>query len=592
MHKRLQRVIQKKTTTTYIMINKWNFLTLTNEQQDRKERLTDELGIDPHLAKLLVQRSIDTKEKAFDFFNPDLKNLHDPFLYPDMDLAVKRIEKAIGNKERILIYGDYDVDGTTAVALVYKFLRRFTNNIDYYIPDRYDEGYGISYQGVDYAEETGVKLVIALDCGIKAITKIDYAKEKGIDFIIGDHHMPDDELPKAVAVVNAKRVDSIYPYSELSGCGVGFKIVQAFSIRNNLPLSEITSLLDMVAVSIASDIVPMTGENRILMYHGLKQLNSNPNFGLKGIIDICRLGRKQLTLEDIVFKIGPRINASGRMMNGKEAVELLLSPNMTSARIKTKSIDQYNADRRELDKKITKQAINYIDNHVNIESLKGIVVYNETWHKGIVGIVASRLTERYHRPAIVLTKSNGMISGSARSVHGFDVYKAIESCRDILENFGGHTYAAGLSLKEENLPEFKRRFEAISFDEIEVGTIRPQLLVDLEISLSTITDEFVENLARFAPFGPDNSNPVFLSRGVIDDGGSMLVGRGLQHIKMEVVDATIDKPIQAIAFGFSDFFKELKQYQPIDICYTIEKNRHSGKVFTQLMIKDIKLSTR
>ena len=280
------------------------------------------------------------------------------------------------------------------------------------------------------------------------------------------------------------------------------------------------------------------------------------------------------------------------MMNGKEAVELLLSPNMTSARIKTKSIDQYNADRRELDKKITKQAINYIDNHVNIESLKGIVVYNETWHKGIVGIVASRLTERYHRPAIVLTKSNGMISGSARSVHGFDVYKAIESCRDILENFGGHTYAAGLSLKEENLPEFKRRFEAISFDEIEVGTIRPQLLVDLEISLSTITDEFVENLARFAPFGPDNSNPVFLSRGVIDDGGSMLVGRGLQHIKMEVVDATIDKPIQAIAFGFSDFFKELKQYQPIDICYTIEKNRHSGKVFTQLMIKDIKLSTR
>ena len=592
MHKRLQGAIEKKTTTTYIMINKWNFLTLTKEQEDKKERLTDELSIDPYLAKLLVQRNVDTKEKAFDFFNPDLKNLHDPFLYPDMDLAVKRIEQAIGNKERILIYGDYDVDGTTAVALVYKFLRRFTNNIDYYIPDRYDEGYGISYQGVDYAEETGVKLVIALDCGIKAITKIDYAKEKGIDFIIGDHHMPDDELPKAVAVVNAKRVDSIYPYSELSGCGVGFKIVQAFSIRNNLPLSEITNLLDMVAVSIASDIVPMTGENRILMYHGLKQLNSNPNFGLKGIIDICRLGRKQLTLEDIVFKIGPRINASGRMMNGKEAVELLLSTDMTAARIKTKSIDKYNADRRELDKKITKQAINYIDDHVNIESLKGIVVYDETWHKGIVGIVASRLTERYYRPAIVLTKSNGMISGSARSVHGFDVYKAIESCRDILENFGGHTYAAGLSMKEENLPEFKRRFEAISFDEIEVGTIRPQLLVDLEISLSTITDKFVESLANFAPFGPDNSNPVFLTRGVIDDGGSKLVGRGLQHIKMELVDATIDKPMQAIAFGFSDFFEELKQYQPIDICYTIEKNRHSGKAYTQLMIKDIKLSNR
>ncbi len=572
------------------MINKWNFLTLTNEQQDQKDKLIDELSIDPYLAKLLVQRGIDTKDKAFDFFNPDLANLHDPFLYPDMDLAVKRIEKAIGNKERILIYGDYDVDGTTAVALVYKFLRRFTNNIDYYIPDRYDEGYGISFQGIDYAEKTNVKLVIALDCGIKAITKIDYAKEKGIDFIIGDHHMPDDQLPKAVAVVNAKRVDSIYPYSELSGCGVGFKIVQAFSIQNNLPLSEITNLLDMVAVSIASDIVPMTGENRILMYHGLKQLNSNPNFGLKGIIDICRLNRKELALEDIVFKIGPRINASGRMMNGKEAVDLLLSTDMASARIKTKNIDKYNEDRRELDKKITKQAINYIDNHVNIESLKGIVVYDETWHKGIVGIVASRLTERYYRPAIVLTKSNGMISGSARSVLGFDVYKAIESCRDILENFGGHTYAAGLSMKEEHLEEFKRRFEAISFDEIEVGTIRPQLLIDLEIPLSSITHSFVESLAKFAPFGPDNSNPVFLTRGVVDDGRSELVGRGLQHIKLEIIDATIDKPMQAIAFGFARFFKDIKQYQPVDICYTIEKNRHSGEAYTQLMIKDIKLS--
>ena len=573
------------------MINKWNFLTLTNEQQDKKTILADELSIDPYLAKLLVQRRIDTKEKALTFFNPDLSDLHDPFLYPDMDLAVKRIEKAIGNKERILVYGDYDVDGTTAVALVYKFLRRFTNNIDYYIPDRYDEGYGISFQGIDYAEKTDVKLIIALDCGIKAITKVDYATEKGIDFIIGDHHMPDEQIPKAVAVVNAKRIDSVYPYSELSGCGVGFKIVQVFSIRNNLPLSEITNLLDMVAVSIASDIVPMTGENRILMYHGLKQLNSNPNFGLKGIIDICKLNRKELTLEDIVFKIGPRINASGRMMSGKEAVDLLLSSNMTSARIKSKNIDKYNEDRRELDKKITEQAINYIDNHVNIESLKGIVVYDETWHKGIVGIVASRLTERYYRPAVVLTKSNGMISGSARSVLGFDVYKAIESCRDIIENFGGHTYAAGLSMKEEHFEEFKRRFEAISFDEIEAGTIRPQLLIDLEIPLSSITHDFVKSLAKFAPFGPDNSNPVFLTRRVVDDGGSKLVGRGLQHIKLEITDVTIDKPMQAIAFGFSSFIKEIKQYQPFDICYTIEKNRHSGETYTQLLIKDIKLST-
>lgn len=574
------------------MINKWNFLTLTEEQQDKKFNLSDELPIDLYLAKLLVQRGVDTMSKALKFFNPDLADLHDPFLYPDMDLAVKRIEKAIGNKERILIYGDYDVDGTTAVALMYKFLRRFTNNIDYYIPDRYDEGYGISYQGIDYAEKSDVKLIIALDCGIKAIAKIDYATEKGIDFIIGDHHMPDDEIPKAIAVVNAKRVDSTYPYSELSGCGVAFKIVQAFSQQNNLPLSEITSLLDMVAVSIASDIVPMTGENRILMYYGLKQLNSNPNFGLKGIIDICKLNRKELALEDIVFKIGPRINASGRMMSGKEAVDLLVSSDMASARIKSKNIDKYNEDRRELDKIITEQAINYIDDHVEIDTLKGIVVYDETWHKGIVGIVASRLTERYYRPAIVLTKSNGLITGSARSVHGFDVYKAIESCRDILDNFGGHTYAAGLSMKEENLEEFKKRFETISFDEIEVGNIRPQLLVDLEVPLSRIDHDFVKDLTKFKPFGPDNENPVFMTRRVVDSGGSKLVGRRMQHIKLEITDVTIDKPMQAIAFGFSDFFKAIKECQPFDICYTIEKNKHTGDPYTQLMIKDIKLSER
>ncbi|HTN68331.1 MAG TPA: single-stranded-DNA-specific exonuclease RecJ [Dysgonamonadaceae bacterium] len=572
------------------MINKWNFLTLTDEQRDKETELASVLSIDPYLIKLLVQRGIDTKEKADKFFNPDLSDLHDPFLYPDMDVAVKRIERALGNKERILIYGDYDVDGTTAVALVYKFLRRFTQNIDYYIPDRHDDGYGISFQGIDYAEETGVKLVIALDCGTKAITKIEYANKKNIDFIIGDHHMPDDQLPDAVALVNAKRVDSVYPYSELSGCGVGFKIVQAFSIRNNLPLSEITDLLDLVAVSIASDIVPLTGENRILMYHGLKQLNSNPNFGLRGIIEICRLNRKELTLEDIVFKIGPRINASGRMVSGIEAVNLLLAKDMTSARIQSKNIDKYNEDRRELDKKITKQAIDYIDNYVDIESLRGIVLYDETWHKGIVGIVASRLTERYYRPAVILTKSNGLISGSARSVHGFNIYKAIESCRDLLEDFGGHTYAAGLTMKEENFEEFKKRFETISFDEIEVGTIRPQLLIDLEIPLSAITDSFMKSLSRFAPFGPENENPIFFTRNVLDGGESKLVGRGLQHIKLELIDVTIDDPLQAIAFNSSEFYNAIKRIQPIDICYTIEKNRHSGKPFTQLMIKDIKIS--
>lgn len=570
------------------MTYKWNYLTLKNEQKECKTTLAQELKIAPILAEILIQRGIKNIKDANKFFNPSLDDLHDPFLMPDMKRAVKRIEKAIGNKERILIYGDYDVDGTTAVSLVYKFLRKITNNIDYYIPNRNDEGYGISYHGIDYAVETDVKLVITLDCGIKAIDKVAYAKEKGIDFIICDHHMPDAQLPDAVAVVDAKRTDSIYPYSELSGCGVGFKLTQAFSIRNQLPLEEITPLLDLVAVSIASDIVPVTGENRILMYHGLRQLNTNPSFGLRGIIDICGLARKEITSNDIVFKIGPRINASGRIMNGKEAVDLMLAPDITSARIKSKHIDKYNEDRRELDKKITEEAIDFVERNMDMSTLKCIVVYNESWHKGIVGIVASRLTERYFRPAIVLTKSNNMISGSARSVIGFDVYKAIESCRDILENFGGHIYAAGLSMKEENLEAFKKRFENISFDEISPKMMRAQLLIDAEMALDNIDKKFVSDLLRFRPFGPDNDNPVFLTRGVKDTGGSRLVGRGLKHIKMELETAS-EKPMQAIAFGFSNFFKVFKDKQPLDICYHIEENRHGSNSFIQLLIKDIKV---
>ncbi|MBP9031766.1 MAG: single-stranded-DNA-specific exonuclease RecJ, partial [Dysgonomonadaceae bacterium] len=448
------------------MIYRWNYVTLSNDQKTRKNEIAQELNIDPVLAELLVRRGLSTKEKAEKFLHPSLSDLHDPFLMPDMEIAVKRIEKALGEKERILIYGDYDVDGTTAVSLVYKFLRKITNNIDYYIPDRYDEGYGISFQGIDYAVSTGVKLIISLDCGIKAVSKVAYAKEKGIDFIICDHHMPDDQLPEAVAVVDAKRPDSTYPYDELSGCGVGFKLVQALAARNGFPFSDLEPLLDLVAVSIASDIVPITGENRVLMYYGLKQLNSNPSYGLRGIIEICGLNHKRLTVSDIVFKIGPRINASGRMMNGKEAVDLLLANDIESARIKSKNIDKYNEDRRELDKKITDEAVEFIDSQIDLKYNNSIVIYDENWHKGIVGIVASRLTEKYFRPAIVLTKSNGMISGSARSVPGFDMYKAIEACRDLLLNFGGHTYAAGLTLKEENLEEFKRRFNAISFDEV------------------------------------------------------------------------------------------------------------------------------
>jgi single-stranded-DNA-specific exonuclease RecJ len=486
------------------MTYRWNYSTLSHDQKNIKNELAKELNVHPVLVELLVNKGIETREEAMKFLYPKLEDLHDPFLLPDMDKAIRRIETALGNKERILIYGDYDVDGTTAVSLVYKFFRGITNNIDYYIPDRYDEGYGISFQGIDYAVKTGVKLIISLDCGIKAVSKVAYAKEKGIDFIIGDHHMPDAQLPEAIAVVDAKRLDSTYPYDELSGCGVGFKLVQAFSQQNGYPFSDIEPLLDLVAVSIASDIVPLTGENRIMAYYGLKQLNSNPSFGLRGIIEICGLHRKHITVNDIVFKIGPRINASGRMMNGKEAVDLMLANDMTSAREKSKNIDKYNEDRRELDKKITEEAIDYIDNHVDIENQKSIVLYNETWHKGIVGIVASRLTEKYYRPAIVLTKSNNLISGSARSVLGFDVYKAIESCRDILENFGGHTYAAGLTLREENLEEFTQRFNTLSFDGIEPKMMLPQITVDAEISFSQITPALIEGLDLFNPFGPEN----------------------------------------------------------------------------------------
>ncbi len=570
------------------MTYKWNYLTLTNDQKNKKNELTKELNIDPVLVELLLKRGILTFEEAKKFLNPNLDDLHDPFLLPDMEKAIRRIEKAIGNKERILIYGDYDVDGTTAVALVYKFLRKITSNIDYYIPDRYDEGYGISVQGINYAVETGVKLIISLDCGIKAVSKVAYAKQHGIDFIICDHHMPDEHLPDAVAVVDAKRIDSTYPYEELSGCGVGFKLVQAFSLRNGLAFSEIEPLLDLVAVSIAADIVPLTGENRILMHHGLKQLNANPSFGLRGIIDICGLSRKQITVNDIAFKIGPRINASGRMMNGKEAVDLMLAADMSQAREKSKNIDKYNEDRRELDKKITEEAIDFIDNEIDITEQKSIVLYNNTWHKGIIGIVASRLTERYYRPAVVLTKSGEMISGSARSVHGFDVYRAIEACKDILENFGGHTYAAGLTLKESNFDEFKRRFFSISFDEVESVMMEPKLTIDAEISLANITPKFVRDLTLFNPFGPENENPVFLTRAVTDAGGSKLVGKGFHHIKLEIIDKTVTEPVQAIAFSADAHFKKIKDKQPVDICYNIEENRHSGTVFTQLMVKDIK----
>ena len=570
------------------MTNKWNFQKPTEEENRISKELADKLAISPVICQLLVKRGITTEKEANKFFKPNLNDLHDPFLMPDMDKAVKRLNRALGEREKILVYGDYDVDGTTAVSLVYKFLRPYTSLLDYYIPDRYDEGYGISYKGIDYAANNDVKLIISLDCGIKAIEKIEYAKQKGIDFIICDHHMPDDTLPDAVAVLDAKRVDSIYPYEHLSGCGVGFKFMQAFAKSNNFPFADLEKLLDLCAVSIASDIVPITGENRIMAYYGLKQINSNPSLGLKGIIDVCGLTGKEITMSDIVFKIGPRINASGRMMNGKEAVDLLLAKDSESAREKSENINQYNDERRELDKKITDEANAIIDDFQDMADRKAIVVFNPAWHKGVIGIVASRLTEKYYRPAVVLTKSSELITGSARSVAGFDIYKAIESCRDLLENFGGHTYAAGLSLKEENLEAFTNRFLQLAADEIVPEQMVPQLDVDAILDFKDINAKFMHDLKKMSPFGPDNQKPVFCSRRVKDYGTSKLVGKDLEHIKLELIDANSNSPIHGIAFGMHKHSKHIKGMKPFNICYTVEENTYNGNTSLQLMIKDIK----
>ena len=572
------------------MTNKWNYQPPTNEEILLRDKLAEELELSPVISLLLVRRGLTSAEAIRKYFKPNLEDLEDPFLMPDMDKAVQRLNHALGHKEKILIYGDYDVDGTTAVALVYKYLRPFTSNLDYYIPDRYDEGYGISRKGIDYAYERGVSLIISLDCGIKAIDKIEYAKQKGIDFIICDHHMPDEVLPDAVAVLDAKREDSAYPYEHLSGCGVGFKFMQAFALDNGFPFSDLEKLLELTAVSIASDIVPITGENRILAYYGLRQINNNPSFGIKGIIDICGLAGKEITISDIVFKIGPRLNASGRMMNGKEAVDLLLAKDSVTARKKSESINHYNEERRELDKKITDEANAVIEGFEKQEDKKAIIVYNPEWHKGVIGIVASRLTEKYYRPAVVLTKSSELITGSARSVTGFDIYKAVENCRDLLENFGGHTYAAGLSLKEENLEAFKERFQQIAAEEIIPEQMVPQIDIDAFLDLKEISPKFMSDLKKMSPFGPENQTPIFCTHGVQDYGTSKLVGRDQEHIKLEIIDSkSASSPIHGIAFGMSQYNAHIKQMKPFDICYTIEENTYNGNTTLQLQIKDIRI---
>ena len=571
------------------MSNKWNYQPPSQEQTEAVKALAKETGISPVLCKLLLERGISSATEAKRFFRPQLMELHDPFLMKDMDKAVDRLNEAMGKKERILVYGDYDVDGTTAVALVYKFLQQFYSNIDYYIPNRYEEGYGVSVKGVDYAYETGVKLIIVLDCGIKAINEIAYAKEKGIDFIICDHHVPDDELPPAVAILNAKRADATYPYEHLSGCGVGFKFMQAFAINNGIEFYQLTPLLDLVAVSVASDIVPIMGENRILTYHGLKQLNSNPSVGLRAIIDICGLSEKDITVSDIVFKIGPRINASGRIQNGKEAVELLVEKDFSVALEKANQINQYNETRKDLDKAMTEEANKIVEKLEGLADRRSIVIFNEEWHKGVIGIVASRLTEIYYRPAVVLTRTGELATGSARSVSGFDVYKAVEYCRDLLENFGGHTYAAGLSMKAENVEKFTERFEEYVAAHILPEQTSAVIDIDAEIDFRDITNKFYLDLKRFNPFGPDNHKPIFCTHNVYDYGTSKVVGREQEHIKLELVDNKSNNVMNGIAFGQSSQARYIKTKRSFDICYTIEENTHKrGEV--QLQIEDIKPS--
>ena len=568
---------------------KWNYQPPTQEQTEAAKALSKETGISPTLCKLLIERGISTAAEVKRFFRPQLNELHAPFLMKDMDIAVDRLNQAMGRKERILVYGDYDVDGTTAVALVYKFLQQFYSNIDYYIPDRYNEGYGVSVQGVDYAYETGVKLIIVLDCGIKAVDEIAYAKEKGIDFIICDHHVPDEVLPPAVAILNAKRPDATYPYEHLSGCGVGFKFMQAFAINNGIEFHQLTPLLDLVAVSVASDIVPIMGENRVLTYYGLKQLNSNPSIGLKAIIDVCGLNDKEITVSDIVFKIGPRINASGRIQNGKEAVDLLIERDFSTALEKANLINQYNETRKDLDKAMTEEANQIVDQLEDLSERRSIVIYNEAWHKGVIGIVASRLTEIYYRPAVVLTRTNDLATGSARSVSGFDVYKAIEHCRDLLENFGGHTYAAGLSMKAENVEEFTRRFEDYVTNHILPEQTNAVIDIDAALDFRDITPKFHSDLKKFNPFGPDNHKPVFCTFNVYDYGTSKVVGRDQEHIKLELVDNKSNNVMNGIAFGQSSQARYIKTKRSFNICYTIEENKHSrGEV--QLQIEDIKPS--
>ena len=566
---------------------KWNYEPPTSEEKKAAAELGLKLSISPVIAMLLLKRGINTESAAKRFFRPQLADLINPFLMKDMDLAVDRLNDAMGRKERILVYGDYDVDGCTAVALVYKFLRQFYSNIDYYIPDRYDEGYGVSKKGIDFAKSTGVKLIIILDCGIKANEEIAYAKSLGIDFIICDHHVPDEELPCAVAILNPKRKDDSYPFKNLCGCGVGFKFMQAFAKNNGISFSRLIPLLDFCAVSIAADLVPVVDENRILAFHGLKQLNQNPSVGLKAIIDICGLSGRDISMSDIVFKIGPRINASGRMENGKESVDLLVERDFSEALREAKHIDKYNEQRKNVDRHMTEEANQIVARLESQKHQNSIVLYDEHWKKGVIGIVASRLTEIYFRPTVVLARDGNLATGSARSVAGFDIYSAIKNCRDLLLNFGGHTYAAGLTLKWDDVREFRDRFQKYVDEYIQPEQTEAMLKIDAEIDFKDITKKFHNELKRFSPFGPGNEKPLFCTRNVYDFGTSKVVGREQEHIKLELVDSKSNNVMNGIAFGQSAAARYIKSKHSFDIAYTIEDNVFKrGAV--QLQIEDIR----
>lgn len=573
----------------YIMVKERKWILKESADIEKVDRLSAELGIDSVLATLLVHRGIETFDQARAFFRPDLSALHDPFLMTDMDKAVDRLVQAVDNNDKILVYGDYDVDGTTAVSLVYSFLKRHTSNVEFYIPDRYDEGYGVSTKGICWAAENGFKLIITLDCGIKAIDKVDYAASKGIDVIVCDHHLPETELPKAVAILDPKREDCHYPFDDLSGCGVGFKLVQGYSIRKGLPFEDLKPLLDLLVVSIAADLVSVTGENRVLSHFGLLQLNTNPRKGLLAIINLANLEPSHVTIDDIVFKIGPRINAAGRMETGRLAVELLTATDDREAAVIASEINDNNNERKSIDREITKEAIEMVQNHDCLAYKHAIIVYNPEWNKGVVGIVASRLVEAFYKPTFVLTKSNGFVTGSARSVKGFDLYDSIEKCTELLENFGGHIYAAGLTLKEENLPEFANRIEKYVCSHITKEIATPVIDVDAKLNFSQITPKFFRILKQFQPFGPGNHSPVFLTENIYDDGNGRKVGPAGQHLKLDLIQESQPyRQIPAIAFNMAEFFDYIKAGNPIDICYSVVENYYRGNSNIQLRIKDIR----